>query len=484
MKNVLFGFVILSLFNCGNNSECSIAYFGGEIVNPKDDYVVLLKDDIVIDSAKIDEANRFMFKLEGFDEGLYNFQHIEYQYVFIERGDSIMMRLNTLDFDESLVFTGKGSEKNNFLIDMFLVNEDEKGLIHNYYSLEADDFRRKVDSLQSMKMDQYQNLLSDYNLSANAKKITRAVIDFSHYATMEIYPYMHKNKHRLHYVKELPKDFYSYRSMQHYHDASLSYFRPYLNYMVMHFNNLSYVDCLSDCSKKNDRIEQTLHYHMHKLHLIDSLAKEQNLRDNLFRNAAYDYLLSDHNPENNQKFIVAFNDLSKNNKHGEEINELYDGIQDLQTGKTMPEIELVKLDGSKTSLDSTYQNKTTVYYFWSINQRNHMKNINKRVEELKALYPQFNFIGINVNENHNKWVNNLTAHKLNPDIHYRCADFQEMSKKFVLNSLNKMIIANEDGTIINGFANAYDPKLEMQLSEVYSKTVTPSNGILTAKNGN
>ena len=238
----------------------------------------------------------------------------------------------------------------------------------------------------------------------------------------------------------------------------------------MHFNNLSYVDCLSDCSKKNSKIEQTLHYHMHKLHLIDSLAKEQNLRDNLFRNAAYDYLLDDHNPENNQKFIAEFNNLSKNNKHGEEINELYDGIQDLQSGKSMPKIELVKLDGSMTSLDSIYQNKKTVYYFWSMNQKNHMRNINKRVAELRVLYPQYNFVGINVNEDHNKWVNNLTAHKLNPKIQYRCANFQEMSKKFVLNSLNKMIIANEDGTIINGFANAYDHNLEVQLAQIAAES--------------
>jgi hypothetical protein len=445
----------------------SVAYFGGEIVNPKSDFVVLFKDDVVIDSAKVDANQHFLFKLTSLNEGLYNFKHNEeYQYVFIEKGDSINVRLNTIDFDESLVFSGEGSEKNNFLIDIFLVSEDEEALINSYYSLEVDVFRQKVDSLKKMKIDQYENLLKNHSLSTNAKKITKAAIDYSSYATLEIYPYMHKNMHRLHYVKELPDNFYDNRTAAHYNDASLSYFRPYLNYMVMHFNNLSYVDCLTDCSKKNDKIEQTLHYHMHKLHLVDSLAIEQNLRDNLFRNAAYEYLLDDHNPINNKKFIAEFNHLSKNTKHGEEINALYNGIQDLQSGKDMPQIELVKLDGTTTITDSLYQDKKTVYYFWSINQKNHMKNINKRVEELKALYPSYNFVGINVNDDQNKWVNNLSAYKLNPDTQYRCANFKKMSEKFVLNSLNKMIIANEDGTIINAFANADDKNLETQLSAI------------------
>jgi hypothetical protein len=36
-------------------------YFSGEIVNPTSDYVVLFKDDDQIDSARLDENNRFKF---------------------------------------------------------------------------------------------------------------------------------------------------------------------------------------------------------------------------------------------------------------------------------------------------------------------------------------------------------------------------------------------------------------------------------------
>ena len=56
--------------------------------------------------------------------GLFNFFHPpEFQYLIINKGDSLVLRLNSLDFDESLIFSGKGSAKNNYLINVFLKHE-------------------------------------------------------------------------------------------------------------------------------------------------------------------------------------------------------------------------------------------------------------------------------------------------------------------------------------------------------------------------
>ena len=70
--------VILTLFNCkkdGNNSEDNYAYLGGEIMNPNGDFVVLLKSDAVIDTIKLDNRNRFLYKINNLNEGLYTFYH-------------------------------------------------------------------------------------------------------------------------------------------------------------------------------------------------------------------------------------------------------------------------------------------------------------------------------------------------------------------------------------------------------------------------
>ena len=73
-----------------------------------------------VDTLLLDKNNRFIHKISNFTSGLYAFSHGgEYQWVLLEPKDSLLLRLNTIDFDESLVFTGKGARKNNYLIKNF-----------------------------------------------------------------------------------------------------------------------------------------------------------------------------------------------------------------------------------------------------------------------------------------------------------------------------------------------------------------------------
>ena len=124
MKQLIFIALIgITLLACNNtNNSCGQAYFGGEIINPNNDHVVLYdSSETPVDTLYLDENNRFTFHLENLNPGLHSFVHGgESQVVILEPNDSIMIRLNTLDFDESLVFTGKGSKKNNYLIELFV----------------------------------------------------------------------------------------------------------------------------------------------------------------------------------------------------------------------------------------------------------------------------------------------------------------------------------------------------------------------------
>ena len=81
---------------------------------------MFLKDDEVIDTIYLDKNNRFMHKFDSLAPGLYTYKHNpEYQYVYFDKNDSLMLRVNTFDFDNSVVFCGRGDEKNNFLMELF-----------------------------------------------------------------------------------------------------------------------------------------------------------------------------------------------------------------------------------------------------------------------------------------------------------------------------------------------------------------------------
>ena len=150
-KKLLYLFLFI-LAGCNEGKENSPnVFFSGEIVNPTSEHVVLYKGDVVIDSSALDVNNMFTFKLDSIEDGLYHFKHApEYQYVHLEQGDSLLIRLNTVYFDESLVFSGTGEEVNNFMIEIFLANEGEKNLIDDLYNLEPEEFSRKIDSLEKL----------------------------------------------------------------------------------------------------------------------------------------------------------------------------------------------------------------------------------------------------------------------------------------------------------------------------------------------
>ncbi len=138
-------------------------------------------------------------------------------------------------------------------------------------------------------------------------------------------------------MNKLPDDFYAYRDNISYNNRNLSYLTPYYDFIKSHLNNLSYTSCSNKCGVIDEKITNHLHFNRHKLNLIDSLVKEKELKDNLFRNVAFDYLLMAHDSEtNNEIFIKDFHLRSGNNRHIEEINDLYEGIRNIQPQKSIP----------------------------------------------------------------------------------------------------------------------------------------------------
>jgi hypothetical protein len=141
LLNVLFSLLLIS---CEESSDKTLSktYFGGKIINPTSEIIQIIgltseKDTIEV---KLDKGNSFHLELEGITSNFINYIHgLEEQNVFIEPGDSIIFRLNTKEFDESLVYTGKGSEINNYLVKKFLKEEEQNISLLKLYSLSEND---------------------------------------------------------------------------------------------------------------------------------------------------------------------------------------------------------------------------------------------------------------------------------------------------------------------------------------------------------
>ena len=152
LKYCLSIFIVTTFISC-NKDVINATYFGGKIKNPKSNHVVLFNiNNKVIDTLFLNDKNTFLGKYDSLPEGLYHFEHgPENQFIYIEPNDSLLIRLNTWDFDETLVFSGIGAEKNNTLISAYLDMEKEGKEFYSFYQLPPIKFKQKTTELLQIK---------------------------------------------------------------------------------------------------------------------------------------------------------------------------------------------------------------------------------------------------------------------------------------------------------------------------------------------
>ncbi len=454
MKKGLLILACIFAYSCGViDKRPSPVYFGGEIVNPTSPYVVLFKDDLVIDSAKLDRSNRFKINFIAESEGLYHFDHSpQFHYVYLEKGDSLNLRLNTLEFDESIVFSGKGEEINNFIVELFLANEEDDRIVDQYFQLEPDVFNEKIESIRHEKLQQLSSLLKEVSLSSRATALINATIDYNAFIYKEKYPFYHKRATHEENLHNIPSKFYSYRKELSLNNKDLIYFRPYYNFMKYHLGNLAYMECKEFCLNSSDT-KGAIHFNEHKLKLIDSLIQEKKLKDNLYRNVVMHYLLKVRDtPENTLSFMETFKAYSPVNTHMDEINQLYKDINNLQPNNTIPNLMVQNSDGRSVGLNDISKDKKVIIYFWSAKHENHFKNVQARLNSIASQYPEHTFIGINRGTDYNQWQSMMELYQLNRANQYRSEDYEMLKTSLVIDHMNKSIII-ENGRIVNGFAD-------------------------------
>ena len=219
---------------------------------------------------------------------------------------------------------------------------------------------------------------------------------------------------------------------------------------------MAFNDCAVDCNGGKTHIKDQLHFNRHKLQLIDSIVKEKQLRDNLFRNVAMTYFLKVHDSvPNNKIFLEDFHKLSNNNKHIEEIHELYEAVNNLQPGQKIPDIAVLDSLGNTISLrEISKVKKNVVFFFWTDANTRHFTNISKQIEKLKMLHPDYTFVGLSLSGKDENWKNVIKSNKQSFGNQFRAKDSYELRRSLIVDGLNKAVLI-KDGLIINAYKDIY-----------------------------
>ncbi len=447
--------VIITLSSCYNSDEkCDITYFGGQIVNPKSKFVTLSKNEVVIDTIYLDSKNNFITQLDIHKEGLYSFNHgLEYQYIYFEPKDSILIRLNTWDFDESLVFSGRGGEKNNFLITLYLQNEKDEQTFSPYYNLNSNEFEEKIAISESLNNHLYDQLKeSGFVVSSKFDELAKVAISYPLNRRKEVYPLIHKNRFQLENYPAVSNTYYDFRKATTLNNEDLIGFAPYNNYI----NSFLYATAYQQKKKNSD-------FTVDKLNIIIENIHIESFRNGLLRQVIYnDFREAKASCTINKGALKIFNENCTNEDFLKQMNAIANDCKEITINSDLDNFELATFNNDIIKINSIIKGKKAIIYFWSpiiISP----DLLVKRVKYLENKFPELLFVGVNLESPQNY-----------QHVNYRLNNQYYLTKNskansFVSSQQPRTILVNNDGIIINSFTYLSSPHLERQLTDLKKK---------------
>lgn len=452
--------LFLTFSACDSKEEITRTYFGGKIKNPKHKYVYFTKGKKVLDSARLDDHNKFSFKLDSLDLGLYTFKHgAEFQYVYLEPKDSLLLYLNTWDFDESLIFSGKGSGKNNYLINLYLQQEKTEKEFKKNYRLDEAAFTAVIEEGIKKQLDLYNEFLASEEEPPSPlfDKLAKTGIYVPFYFYKERYAYNHKKAMGLKKSPELSDDFYAYRNMIELNDEALLDYGWNLAFINTFLYNLAHDEKLKD--PENNIFELEL------MKIVDDRIHVEDFKNSLLAKGAWGSLSNNHlSKENSEKVHTYFFEHCSNEDYKKEFKKSLAQKEKIIDGAEMPKLTAYNLDNSEVEINALIKNSNAVIYFWPA-ELGRKEMLNEKLHYLKKHHPEVVFIGIERNKTDEEWKQFVTSKKLPKEHQFKLAKNSD-SYSWYEGDMERTIIVNDQGKVENGYVFFLDSNLNYYLKTI------------------
>ena len=450
---ILVSFTVL--LGCNNSQVCNSTYFGGKIINPKSNCIILFENEIPVDTFYLDKNNTFLGEIPSLHEGLFNFKHgNEQQYIYLEPKDSILIRLNTWNFDETLVFSGKGAERNNLLIDSFLESEKERRIFYQYYDLPPTEFSAKVSQVEKVKLDRYNDYINNHpEESDKFNDILKTALTFPLYSKVENYPLAHSAKinHDEHSV--INEDFYKHREYISLDNDSLMFFYAYRDYV------------LSNLYNKVNALGYDLNSDEFTVNLLKEISAElndENSRNSMLRKIFIRHFYWKSSRKINENIVNTYFDLTTNLEDKKLILNLTSDLRKIEEGDLLNDFKIIDYNKSHKSIRRLIKNKKSVLYFW--NPEFIGKDfIASKIEYLSEKYPDLKFIGVRIYDDNKERI-----FKLDIKSQYYL-ESNSKANSFLTSQLPRTILINKNGVVVNSYASLSSRKIFNQIEELARK---------------
>jgi thiol-disulfide isomerase/thioredoxin len=168
--------LLLTLLISCSNSPKDHVNFTGTITNTDQDSMMILGNNYS-KTINLDREGSFRDTLKV-EQGYYTLSigDIESS-LFLKNGFDLQMRADADSFINTVSFTGRGADNNNFIAEKLAFVEEDMGEPRDYFRLEKEAFDAKVDSLKQKLQAMFEGRQLDSALVAREEAINRKWIN-------------------------------------------------------------------------------------------------------------------------------------------------------------------------------------------------------------------------------------------------------------------------------------------------------------------
>jgi hypothetical protein len=469
--SLFFLCISLIFFGCKDSKPASEeTYFGGTIQNRNSNFVVVKNHNSkLIDTFYLDKHNHFLHKFKNFQPGLYTFSDSrEVQTVFIQKGDSLIFRLNTIEFDESLVYTGAGSKGNNYLVDMFLENEKQESLVLKYSQLDSRVFKKKIDSITNKKLKILEHFISKNKTSKAFNHIAKSNFVYQNYYNKEFYPFARYDKDEYEVLNNLDADFYDYRGDINYNDEAIKNYFPYRSFLRFHFNNLALANHFRH-SKERTFNNTSLQYNIERLNQINKRVKLPYIKNDLSYYYMVRFLNNAKDVNDFETVFKTFSQVNTNEKSITNVSEIINAYTRLKPGLSLPDIIIIDKYDTEKKLRHLIS-KPTVMFFWSKLYKHHLNDAHSKASELSEKYPEIEFVAVNADNISSKnQAHILRQNQISYSNEFHFKNPENAKDLLAIRPINNVFLIDDEAKIVNPKANMFSVDFEHQLVELINQ---------------
>ncbi|WP_299527169.1 TlpA disulfide reductase family protein [uncultured Lutibacter sp.] len=453
MKYIWFFVAVLMVVSCKEEAPVDYAIISGNITNQVGELTINSADRLIKKVMNVAEDGSFTDTLRVKTETYILFDGKNRASVYIDAGNNINVSYDANDFENSLIFSGVGSEISNYL---FSKEKKEKELSVNgteVYELEEIDYKANFNKIKTALTEM---ITSFEGISEEFKVKEKRNIDYAYLNKISIYERYHSHYAEKPDFKTSEGFLNELEGLSYDSEEDFSFSQSYKSMVTSHFND--------EAAKlvETDSIAEDIAF----LKVVGAIQNDVIKNNLLVDNAKYSVTYTN----DLEAYYSEFMKVSTNEDNNKLITESYNKLKTVAKGQPSPQFDNYEnFAGGTTSL-SDLKGKyvyVDVWATWCGPCKREIPFLQKVEKQYHGKNIEFVSLSVDKLDDHNKWQEMVKEEELGGIQLFADKSWEsDFVTGYLIKGIPRFILIDPNGNIVN--SNAPRPS-ESKLIDLFNE---------------